>query len=204
MDFKDWRASALDPSPLDLASSDQPAASAGSEQRKHSAQEQRPPGNRYHGKRFTDYIDDQIHEAEERGAFRNLPGLGQPLNLDTNPYAGEKALGYNLLKNNGYLPAEIELTRDISRDLERLAVKRTALSKRGRDLRRRRIAPFASEKRAYNTSVSKALVEYEATLRELNRKILTLNISTPAAMHRVPLDVEQMVREFREACPLFA
>ena len=182
MDFKDWRTS---PSGSD-------------------ARDQPPASNRFHGKRFADHIDEQIREAEERGAFRNLPGLGQPLNLDTNPYAGEKALGYSLLKSNGYLPAEIELARDISCELDRLATRRAALSKRGRDLRHRRLPPFISEKRAYNTSVNKALAEYEASLRKINNKILTLNLSTPASMHRVPLDIEQMVREFREECPLFA
>lgn len=187
MDFKDWRASA--PAPLHS----NPAKG-----------EQRAISNRYHGKRFADHIEEQIREAEERGAFRNLPGLGQPLNLDTNPYAGEKALGYSLLKSNGYLPAEIELAREISSEEERLVARRAALSKRGRDLRRRRIAPFASEKRAYNNSVEKALVEYETTLSELNRKILTLNLSTPASMHRSPFDVEQMVRGFRAECPPFA
>ena len=182
MDFKDWRTTS----------------------RESLEQEQLAATKRFHGKRFADHIEEQIRDAEERGLFHNLPGMGQPLNLDTNPYAGEKALGYSLLKSNGYLPAEIELARDISREQERLEARRATLSKRGRDLRRRRIAPFASEKRAYNTSVNRALVEYEANLRELNRKILTLNLSTPASMHRVPLDVEQLVREFREACPLFA
>lgn len=200
MDFKDWRLPIPESARSDLANSDQ----SGVGQRKYPEQEARAAGNRYHGKRYADYIDDQIREAEERGVFRNLPGLGQPLKLDTNPYAGEKALGYSLLKSNGYLPVEIELAREINRDLEHLTTRRAALSKRGRDLRRRRIAPFASEKRTYNTSVSKALAEYEATLREINRKILTLNASTPAPMHRVPLDVEQMVSEFRAACPLFS
>ncbi len=182
MDFKDWRKGSADASP----------------------QERSAPANRFHGQRFADYIEEQIHEAEERGAFRNLTGLGQPLKLEANPYAGEKALGYSLLKNNGYLPAEIELAREINRELANLEARRTALSKRGRDLRRRRIAPFASERRAYNAAVAKALTAYEMGLRELNRKILTLNLSTPTPMHRAPLDVESMVREFRESCPLFA
>lgn len=178
MDFKDWRVL--------------PPASA--------PDSQRPA----HGRRFADYIEEQIHEAEERGAFRNLPGQGKPLSLDTNPYAGEKALGYSVLKSNGYLPAELELMREIDRELEHLATRRAALRQRGNYLRRRRLPPFASEKRAYNASTSKALAEYETVLRELNRKILTLNISTPPSMHRVPLDVEQMVDEFRAECPLFA
>lgn len=181
MDFKDWRQS-----PPNSPTKDQIAAT-----------------NRYHGKHFADYIEEQIREAEERGAFRNLAGMGQPLKLETNLYVGEKALGYSLLKSNGYLPDEIELAREISHELELLEGRKTALSRRGRDLRRRRIAPFASEKRAYNASVNKALSGYETGLHELNRKILTLNLSTPASMHRIPLDVKQMVSAFRQACPLF-
>ncbi|HXR65228.1 MAG TPA: DUF1992 domain-containing protein [Ktedonobacteraceae bacterium] len=204
MDFKDWRKSPPKPFDADPSSSDQSAALAGSEQSTHFTKEQQAAGQRFYGRRLADHIDEQIREAEERGVFRNLPGLGQPLNLDTNPYAGEKALGYSLLKSNGHLPAEIELIREIEREQERLVARRAVLSKRGRDLRRRRVPPFASEKRAYNSSVRKALAEYEATLRELNRKILTLNISTPPSMHRVPLKVEHMVSEFRAECPLFA
>src|SRR5215471_14642605 len=36
--------------------------------------ERKPPGMR-----FTSWIDQQISEAEERGAFDNLPGTGKPL-----------------------------------------------------------------------------------------------------------------------------
>ena len=52
-------------------------------------------------------------------------------------------------------------------------------------------------------SVEKAAVEYEQTLRELNRKILTLNLTTPEAMHRPLFEVEKLVRGFRESCPQF-
>jgi DnaJ homolog subfamily C member 28 len=180
MDFKDWRNSPTRPATGDEAT------------------------NKYRGKRFSDYIEEQIRAAEERGEFRNLRGMGQPLNLDINPYAGERSLGYSLLKSNGYAPPEVELAREIRQDLERLESRRAALSRRGRDLRRRPLPPFTSEKRAYNTAVSKALAEYEAALGELNRKILTLNLSAPASMHRPSLHVEQMVSQFREECPLFS
>lgn len=180
MDFKDWRQSATQPT-----SEDAPM-----------------PVRR--GKRFTDYIEEQIRAAEERGDFHNLRGLGQPLNLEENHYAGDKALGYRLLKNNGYAPAEIELAREIRQEQERLNAQRAALSQRGRELRQRHIAAFASEKRAYNNAVNKALAEYAAKLHELNRKILTLNLTTPPQMHQPPLKVEEMVDEFRKTCPLFA
>ncbi len=179
MDFKDWRV----PQPESPAS------------------EQNASSKRHHGRRFVDHIEEQIREAEERGAFNNLPGMGQPLQWDANPYAGEKELGYSLLKSSGYLPAELELGREISRELARLESRRGALIKRGHALRHRRVRPFASEKRAYNTAISNALAAYEKGLNELNSKILTFNLSTPASMHRVSLDVAKMVREFRELCP---
>lgn len=182
MDFKDWRKSATQPrTEAEVAAT-----------------------NKFHGKRFSDHIEEQIRAAEERGEFRNLRGMGQPLTFDSNPYAGENALGYSLLKNNGFVPAEIELSREIRQELERLEARRNTLSQRGRELRRRRVPPFASEKRAYNNTVNKALAEYETRLRELNRKILTLNLSAPAAMHRPSLNIEQMVSQFREECPLFS
>jgi DnaJ family protein C protein 28 len=178
MDFKDWRKSSTRPVTGDEAP------------------------NKYQGRRFSDYIEEQIRIAEERGDFRNLRGMGQPLKLDVNPYAGEKSLGYSLLKSNGYAPPEVELAREISQELEWLEAQRAALSRRGRELRRRPLPPFPSEKRAYNTAVNRALAEYEKTLGELNRKILTLNLSAPASMHRPSLNIEQMVSQFREACPL--
>lgn len=179
MDFKDWRKTAAQP-----------------------ALEKDVAANKYHGKRFSDHIEEQLHEAQERGLFDNLQGLGQPLKLDVNDFAGEKALGYSLLKSNGFAPAEVELSGEIRQDLERLDNSRIALSKRRQELRQGLVAPSASEKRAYNHAVAKALIAREAKLRDLNRKILTLNLSTPGSMHHVPLDVEALLSQFRETCPL--
>jgi DnaJ family protein C protein 28 len=182
MDFKDWRKSAQE----------------GAEE------EKAPKINRYRGRRYYDYIDEQIREAQEQGKFENLSGYGKPLNLDNNPYSGDKTLGYNLLKSNGYAPPEIELANEISKELADAEKKLEKLRQRGEAMRTRRIAPFPSERRAYNTAVEKAVAEYDRKLRELNRKILTLNLSAPSAMHRPMIEVEKMVQQFRESCPLFS
>jgi DnaJ homolog subfamily C member 28 len=181
MDFKDWRKARdkpnTDPEP--------------------------PRVNKFHGRRYRDYIEEQIAEARERGEFDNLQGSGKPLRLDDNFYAGDKALAYGLLKSHGFAPAEIELAKEIRTGSERAEAKLERLRKRGRMLRARRLPPSANEKRVYNASVEKAAGEYEQTLRELNRKILTLNLTTPVAMHRPLFEVEKLVRRFRESCPLF-
>lgn len=181
MDFKDWRKSAEE----------------GAEE------EKAVKVNRYRGRRFYDYIDEQIREAQEQGKFENLQGYGKPLNLDSNPYTGDKTLGYNLLKSNGYAPPEIELANEISKELASAGTKLEKLRHEGQAMRARRVPPFPSEKRAFNAAVEKATIEYEQKLRELNRKILTLNLSAPSAMHRPLLEVEKMVQQFRESCPGF-
>src|SRR5262249_22060158 len=43
-------------------------------------------------------LDRILREARERGDFDNLPGTGQPLNLEEDPWAGEWALAYRVLK----------------------------------------------------------------------------------------------------------
>jgi hypothetical protein len=157
---------------------------------------------KYRGKRYHDYIEEIIQRATERGEFDNLAGMGKPLNLDDeSPYAGEKAAGYRLLKNNGYAPPEIELLKEIRRERARAEQKLERLRARGEGLRHRAVPPFESEKRAYNDALEKAIGDYEARLRELNRKILTLNLSVPLSMHLPMIEVEKLVREFREICP---
>lgn len=181
MDFKDWRKS---PTPTE--------------------ESQKPEGGKYAGKKYFDYIEELISEAQARGEFDNLQGTGKPLHLDDDSYAGDKALGYRLLKNNGYAPAEIELAKEIRAESSRMEAKLGRVRQLGQALRRRRVPALPSEKRAYNATVEKTAAEYERKLRELNRKILTLNLTTPPPMHRPLFDVEKLVRQFRESCPLFA
>jgi DnaJ homolog subfamily C member 28 len=181
MDFKDWRKS-----PDKIKIKFEP-----------------PRPGRYYGKQYSDYVEEQIREAQERGEFDNLQGMGKPLNLDENPYAGDKAMGYNLLKSAGFAPAEVELAKEIRTEFERAEAKLEKIRQRGHILRMRRLPPSPTEKRVHNALVQKAASEYERTLRELNRKILSLNLMTPVTMHRPPFEVEKLVQRFRESCPLF-
>ena len=68
------------------------------------------------GESFESFIDRQVREAEERGAFRDLPGKGQPLaDLDVNDEAwwikrklAEEGLAMPL-------PPGLQLRRDVER-----------------------------------------------------------------------------------------
>ena len=182
MDFKDWRKSS------DKSPTTDPEPS---------------PARRYYGKYFEDYISEQIRRAEAEGKFDNLQGAGKPLNLDSNAFVGDKAMGYNLLKSNGFAPQEIELAKEIRVEYEHLEAKIAKVRHQGHSLRTRRVPPFPSERRAYNALVEKTATEYDKALRDLNHKILTLNLMVPPVMHQPMFQVEQLVREFREGCPLF-
>lgn len=181
MDFKDWRKQPNTP----------------------PSNEELPAISKYYGKRFEDYIGEQIRQARERGEFDNLSGTGKPLQLDSDLYAGDKYTGYHLLKSNGYAPKEIDLAKEIRTEYERATAKTMKVRHLSRTLRARRVPPFPSEKRAFNLSVEKAIAAYEATLRDLNSKILTLNVIAPPMMHQPKLDVEKLVQQFRDECPPF-
>src|SRR5258708_13386659 len=91
MDFKDWRKSPD----------------------KTTGEPHAPITGKYRGKRFFDYVEEQIQEAQARGEFANLPGFGKPLDLDSNQFAGDKALAYGMLKQNGFAPPEIDLPNQL-------------------------------------------------------------------------------------------
>jgi hypothetical protein len=73
--------------------------------------------------RWRTIVDQAIVDAQERGEFDDLPGAGKPLQLEENPFAGDAALGFRVLKNAGMAPPWIEADREMSaasRELDEL------------------------------------------------------------------------------------
>jgi len=59
--------------------------------------------------------EEKIKEAIARGDFDNLAGAGKPLVLEDESYIPEELrAGYRVLKNAGYLPAELQLRKEIA------------------------------------------------------------------------------------------
>lgn len=155
-------------------------------------------------RRWSDAVEEQIREATERGDFNNLRGAGKPLNLEQNIFAGDKALAYSLLKNNHLAPPEIERGREIDADLVRADALLKTLRHRRDTLHTRRGSLYASDRRAYNVTRDNTEARYEAALRAMNSKILSLNITAPSAMHRRTVDIEARLRAFGEEFPRLA
>ena len=57
-------------------------------------------------------VERQIREAMEDGAFDELPYRGVPIPLDDDSAAGERALGFRVLRNAGVAPPWIEADKE--------------------------------------------------------------------------------------------
>ena len=66
------------------------------------------------------WVDEAIQDARDRGEFDNLPGEGRPLQVERNPFAGDRELGFHVLKNANLLPRWMELDQEISRAVTEL------------------------------------------------------------------------------------
>lgn len=73
-----------------------------------------------------------IQAAIDRGELDDLPGHGEPLVLDDDSAVPEELrAGFRMLKNAGYLPAELGLRREIQR-VETLILKAESQGEKAR------------------------------------------------------------------------
>ena len=69
---------------------------------------------------FETIAEQRISEALARGDFEDLPGAGQPLDLEEDLLVPEDLrMAYRILKNAGYVPPEVHALNEIGA-LERL------------------------------------------------------------------------------------
>jgi hypothetical protein len=67
-------------------------------------------------------IEEKIQDAIRRGEFDNLPGRGEPLELEDDSHLPDDLrIAYNILKNADCLPPELQLRKDIRQTEELLA-----------------------------------------------------------------------------------
>jgi DnaJ family protein C protein 28 len=117
---------------------------------------------------WRDLVEQRIQEAMARGAFENLPGQGQPLNLSRNPYLDPSLeLAYGLLKNNGYAPEWIARDKEIREELKAARAR----------LRTAWVQYQANP--AGEALWCGAVARFEETINQLNRKIDDFNLIVP-------------------------
>ncbi len=151
-------------------------------------------------------VSEQIEEAMERGEFKDLPGKGEPLKLDTNPLLTPQARMTNrLLKENGFAPRWIELEKEIKQEkvqLERLLTNLKA--------RRERLVIFLAQhpdrhkavSRSFEYERARSLARYSEKLENLNQKIQRVNLLMPTRNRQYGLiNKEAALDRFKETCP---
>lgn len=130
------------------------------------------PRRRKPGESWQDLVERQIREAQEQGAFDNLPGHGKPLPLEAiNPYEGSRALAHKILRDHGFAPEWIEVGREIRRELE------TARHRLADNYRR--YGPNSSARQ-------RARDRFAEQIAALNDKIDLYNLKAPVMQFRRP------------------
>lgn len=114
-------------------------------------------------------IDEQIREAQQQGMFDNLPGSGKPLPKDDSYYlAGDHWMGNKILKDAGFVPAWIELRKEIAAERGEVIAALDRYREQARILEPADASLQALEDR------------YVQLAREINRKIDAHNGQAPA------------------------
>lgn len=136
-------------------------------------------------KDWESWIDQQIREAQDQGAFDNLPGRGQPLNLAPNPYAQDQELAFKILKDAGYAPEWIELDKVIRGRLEK-ALATLAGRWEWREMRLSELQHHSDnqserERQRVEAGWQSAVAAFTAEVDGINREIGQLNLKVPSA-----------------------
>ena len=151
-------------------------------------------------------VDEQIEEAMERGEFKDLPGKGRPIKLDTNPFLTPQVrMANRLLKENGFAPRWIELEKEIKK--EKAQLKKLLINLKAR---RERLAaliqgyPHRREavSRSFEHERARSIAQYREKLENLNRKIQRVNLLMPTQNRQYALiNKETALTWFQKACP---
>src|SRR5690349_3476483 len=125
--------------------------------------------------------DRKIRDAQDEGAFDNLPGKGKPLKLEFDPRVPpEQRAAYRLMKEAQLLPDWIQLDKEIRHRQEQWDARLEAFARtHAADLRR---APVNHRRDCYEALDRRRdlfLVEAMEGLRQLNHAIDRFNLITP-------------------------
>jgi DnaJ homolog subfamily C member 28 len=138
------------------------------------------------GPSWESLIDRQIREAIEEGKFDDLPHRGRPLPIDDNPYAGDRALAFHVLKNAEAAPPWIEADKEV----RRLLARRDALLARAGS----GLAPSPLAQRRDRAAL-------EDLVSRVNTEIAVVNAGAPTdRQHRQPLVLVEELARYDEAC----
>ena len=123
-------------------------------------------------RRWESLIERQIREAQEAGAFDDLPHQGEPLPRIDDAYAGEQAAAFRILRSAGIAPGWIEADKEV------------------RALAAERDRVFARAARTSPLMRRRERELLEKIVRAHNAAVARLNHEAPSErLHRLPFDL---------------
>src|SRR5437763_9331893 len=125
--------------------------------------------------RWESLIDKKIREAMEAGEFKDLPGKGERVNLDENPYEDpDVRTAHRLLRDAGYTLPWIDERRAIDNELEdarKILARAHTIYKKSQGRR--------AEGESGEIIWRKRVGEFRSKVEELNTRIRRLNLKVP-------------------------
>jgi hypothetical protein len=145
-----------------------------------------PDGRMEVGPDWETLIDRQIREAIREGQFENLPHQGEALPNDDNPFAGDMALAFHLLKGAGYAPPWVEADKEV----RELVGRHDAI-----------LARAASGPAPSSIARQRDRAELEDLVVRINMAIARVNAGAPTdRQHRRPVAAADVLARYDEAC----
>ena len=153
----------------------------------------------------------RIQEAIEAGEFDNLPGMGEPLKQEDNPFVPEELrAAFKVLENSGFAPDWMVLGTEIETELSKLR----ADADRHFDYLRAELRDLAGDPYAVRRLGQelarlrerhrRAARTHASRIEELNGKIRYFNHMVPiASLLKVPLSLETEMRKYEERVPAY-
>jgi DnaJ family protein C protein 28 len=149
---------------------------------------------------WSEIVERQIVEAQERGEFDDLPGKGKPLDLTENPFADpEWRVAYKILQDNDFTLDWIELDKEIRAKLK--ACREQLLqSKRWYEQSMTQLGYPEScwteeERIRVQSTWEQALETFADQMAQINKKIELLNLKVPLVnLQRPRISVDEEKR----------
>jgi len=146
---------------------------------------------------WSEIVERQIVEAQERGEFDDLPGKGKPLDLTGNPFADpEWRVAYKILRDNGFTLDWIELDKEIRAE-SKACREQLLQSKRWYERTMAQLgypeSCWAEEERIrVQYTWEQALESFADQVAQINKKIELLNLKVPlVSLQRLKISVDE-------------
>lgn len=132
------------------------------------------------------FVDDKIQKAIEEGAFDNLAGAGQPLNLAVNPHEDPTMRSANrIMQQHGIAPDWIMERQALAEDIEKL---RAEIQQAWSRYQAGKGSDFAK------SHWEKSMTTFQQRVENLNKRILTYNLKAPTTtVHMEALNLEREI-----------